>query len=203
MPFALTLLIFGPDLYLENDQKGRIQTPDSRIRDGEKIQIRIRMNIRDHISESLETIFCVKIHIFFDADPGSGIFLTLDPGSGNRDGKKFGPGIRDKHPGSATLQQTNYSDAQRCLGEVAPLEGANLLYEVRLHVPLSVIKELETDGHREWSREVGRVVSFTGLKQNKKENVRCTYLITIQIVNSRSQIQIPKWIQVLKFDSNY
>jgi hypothetical protein len=36
------------------------------------------MNIPDHISESLETIFWVKILIFFD--PGSVIFLTLDPG---------------------------------------------------------------------------------------------------------------------------
>ncbi len=36
----------------------------------------------DHISESLETIFSVKILKFYDADldPGSGIFLTLDPG---------------------------------------------------------------------------------------------------------------------------
>ncbi len=33
--------------------------------------------------------------MFFDADPGSGIFLTLI-----RDGKIR---IRDKHPGSATL----------------------------------------------------------------------------------------------------
>jgi hypothetical protein len=42
------------------------------------------MNIPDHISESLETIFWIKILKFFDADPdsGSGTFLTLDPGSG-------------------------------------------------------------------------------------------------------------------------
>jgi hypothetical protein len=45
------------------------------------------MNIPDHISESLETVFLVKILKFFDSDPdpGSGIFLTLDldsdPGS--------------------------------------------------------------------------------------------------------------------------
>jgi hypothetical protein len=31
------------------------------------------MNNPDHISESLETIFWVKILKFFDADPGSGI----------------------------------------------------------------------------------------------------------------------------------
>jgi hypothetical protein len=39
------------------------------------------MNIPDHFSESLETVFRVKILKFFDADPdpGSGIFLTLDP----------------------------------------------------------------------------------------------------------------------------
>jgi hypothetical protein len=40
------------------------------------------MNNPDNISESLETIFWVKILQFFDADPGSEIFLTLDPGSG-------------------------------------------------------------------------------------------------------------------------
>jgi hypothetical protein len=42
------------------------------------------MNIPDHISESLETIFWVKILKFFDADadPGSGIKKNLirDPG---------------------------------------------------------------------------------------------------------------------------
>ncbi len=42
------------------------------------------MNILDHISESLETIFWVKILKFCDAeaDPDPGIFLTSDPGSG-------------------------------------------------------------------------------------------------------------------------
>ncbi len=42
----------------------------------------------NHISESLETIFGVKIIKFFDADPGYGI-----QGLG---WKKFGSGIRDK-----------------------------------------------------------------------------------------------------------
>jgi hypothetical protein len=50
------------------------------------------INISDHISESLESIFWVKILKFFDADgdpdPGSEILLTLDPGW-----KKFGSGI--------------------------------------------------------------------------------------------------------------
>jgi hypothetical protein len=41
------------------------------------------MNNPDHISESLEQFFWVKILQFFDADPGYGIL--------------------DKHPGSATL----------------------------------------------------------------------------------------------------
>jgi hypothetical protein len=31
------------------------------------------MNNPDHISESLETIFWIKILKFFDADPGSGM----------------------------------------------------------------------------------------------------------------------------------
>ncbi len=41
------------------------------------------MNIPDNISESLETTFLVKkILKFFDADPESETFLTLDPGFG-------------------------------------------------------------------------------------------------------------------------
>jgi hypothetical protein len=49
----------------------------------------------DHISESLETIIWVKIFKFFDADPdpGSGIFLTLNPGW-----EKFGSGINIPDP---------------------------------------------------------------------------------------------------------
>jgi hypothetical protein len=46
------------------------------------------MNNPDHISESLEKIFGVKILQFFDADPGSEMEKIR---------------IRDKHPGSATL----------------------------------------------------------------------------------------------------
>ncbi len=53
------------------------------------------MNIPDYFSESLETVFRVKILIFFDAgpDPGSEIFLILDPRSRI---EKFESGIRDK-----------------------------------------------------------------------------------------------------------
>jgi hypothetical protein len=55
------------------------------------------MNNEDHISESLETFFWVKIPKLFDAAPG---WKKLDPGSRM---EKFGSWIRDKHPGSATL----------------------------------------------------------------------------------------------------
>jgi len=48
------------------------------------------MNNPDHISESLETIFGVKILNFFDADPVSGRGTIR---------------IRDIHPGSATLSK--------------------------------------------------------------------------------------------------
>jgi hypothetical protein len=53
------------------------------------------MNILDHISESLETIFWVKILKFFDTDPGSSNLLALDPGW-----KKFdlGTGINIPNP---------------------------------------------------------------------------------------------------------
>jgi hypothetical protein len=46
------------------------------------------MNNPDQTSESLKTIFRVKILEIFGADPRW---------------KKFGSEIRDKHPGSATL----------------------------------------------------------------------------------------------------
>jgi hypothetical protein len=57
-------------------------TPGSGIGDGHKSKSGSGVNIPDHISEILETIFQVKILKFFAAnpDPGSGIFLTLDPG---------------------------------------------------------------------------------------------------------------------------
>jgi hypothetical protein len=60
------------------------------------------MNVPDFIFESLKSIFESKILKFFDADLdlGSGIFLTLDPGSRM---ERFGSEIRDKHHVSATL----------------------------------------------------------------------------------------------------
>jgi hypothetical protein len=62
----------------------------------------LRIRIRDvHISESLEKFFWVKILKFFVAcaDPGSGIFLTLDTGW-----KKFGSGINIPDPDHSMLQ---------------------------------------------------------------------------------------------------
>jgi hypothetical protein len=57
------------------------------------------MNNPDHISESLETIFWVKILKFFDADPGSGMEKIR---------------IRDKHAGSVI----NIPDPQHCFWDV-------------------------------------------------------------------------------------
>jgi hypothetical protein len=56
---------------------------------GKTLEYGSGMNNPDHISESLETNFWVKILKFNDAGPGSGM-------------EKFWSGIRDKHPGSAT-----------------------------------------------------------------------------------------------------
>jgi hypothetical protein len=58
------------------------------------------MNNPDHVSESLETIFWVKIPKFFYADPGSGKETSQIRNQGWR---KLGSGIKDKHLGSATL----------------------------------------------------------------------------------------------------
>jgi hypothetical protein len=63
---------------------------------GKKSRSGSGMNIPDHISESLETIFGLKILKFFDGDPdpGSGIFLTLDPD----------PEWKNSDPGSGSEQ---------------------------------------------------------------------------------------------------
>jgi hypothetical protein len=64
------------------------------------------MNNQDHIFESLETNFLgYTVLKFFDADQGSGTekIWIRDPGW-----KKFGSGIRYKHPGSATLLKTAF-----------------------------------------------------------------------------------------------
>ncbi len=53
------------------------------------------MNILYHFSESLEKALRAKKLKFYDVDPGSGIFLALDPGSGM---EKFGSGINIPYP---------------------------------------------------------------------------------------------------------
>ncbi len=54
---------------------------------GKKSRSGSGMDMPDHISESLETIFWAKILKFFDGDPDPGyeIFFTLDPGRKNSD----------------------------------------------------------------------------------------------------------------------
>jgi hypothetical protein len=52
-------------------------TPKSGIRDGEKIRVRDE-HPSDHFPE--RNSLRLKILEFFDEDPGSGIFLTLDLG---------------------------------------------------------------------------------------------------------------------------
>ncbi len=60
---------------------------------------------------------------------GSGI---QDPGSGIRDGEKSGSGIRDKHPGSATLQKR--------LGLFPPILLKNLVNGAYVHGELVPIQ---------------------------------------------------------------
>ena len=60
------------------------------------------MNNPDYISESLETIFWVQILKFFDVDSESGM-EKFESVIRDLKWKKLGSGIRDKHPGSATL----------------------------------------------------------------------------------------------------
>jgi hypothetical protein len=70
-------------------------TPGSGIRDGRKIKIRIRDGHPESYFRKLRTNFClVKILRFFDVDADPGSENLFEPGSG----------IRDKQPGSATLE---------------------------------------------------------------------------------------------------
>jgi hypothetical protein len=78
----------------------------------------------DHISESLEKNFWVKILKFFDADPGSGMekIRIRDLGW-----KKFGSGIRDgknSDPGSGI----NISDPQHWSHISTTLIFSNMLF---------------------------------------------------------------------------
>jgi hypothetical protein len=74
-----------------------------RMRDPGWKKIRIRdEHPRSFFRELRNNFLGSKILKFFDADPdpGSGMFLTPDPGSGR---EKFGSRIWEKHPESATL----------------------------------------------------------------------------------------------------
>ncbi len=66
-------------------RSGAFLTPGFRIRDPGWVKNQDRIRDKHRISESLETIFWVKILKFFDADPE--IFLTRI-----RDGKNSDPG---------------------------------------------------------------------------------------------------------------
>ncbi len=64
------------------------------------------MNNPDHffkLRNHFFAFFGAKILKFFDEDPGSGVVTVWirDPGW-----NKFGSGIGDKHPGSATLRKS-------------------------------------------------------------------------------------------------
>ncbi len=85
---------------------GAFLTPESGIWNpgsgmGKKSRSGSTMNILDHISESLETIFWIKILKFFDADADPGSDNLFDPGSGMEKIRIWYP---DEQPGSATLE---------------------------------------------------------------------------------------------------
>jgi hypothetical protein len=77
------------------------------------------MNILDHISDSLETNFWVKIFKFFDADVGPGSGNLFDPGSGIRDGKNSDPGSGINIPDS---QHWRYCSFKICSAIVTSLK---------------------------------------------------------------------------------
>jgi hypothetical protein len=91
-------------------ESGALLIPESGM--GKKSGSGSGMNNPDHISKSLKPFFCVTILKFFDADPGWKKFGSVirdrknsDPESGMEKIRIRNPvsGIKDKHPGSATL----------------------------------------------------------------------------------------------------
>ncbi len=75
------------------------------------------MNMLDNISDSVETIFWVKILKFFDADadPDSGSGNLFEPGSGIRVGKNSDPG-----------SEINIPDPQHCFLSWLTLSQAHI-----------------------------------------------------------------------------
>jgi hypothetical protein len=87
------------------------------------------MNNPYHISESLETIFGVKILKFFEAHPGW---------------KKFESGIRDKHPGSSTLVGISVADLDPGSGAFltpGPRSGIGFFRIFQTHIFESFVKK--------------------------------------------------------------
>jgi hypothetical protein len=80
-----------------------IRNPGSRMGKKSRFGSGSGMNILDHISESLEPIFWVKI---LWCRSGSGIRNLFDPESVMRDRKNSDPGSRNKQPEFATLSQS-------------------------------------------------------------------------------------------------
>jgi hypothetical protein len=103
----MTTLALVTHLFLHRSNQccGAFLTPGSGIRDPGWVKSKdpdsgSGMNNPDHISQSLETIFFIKILKFFNADPGSGMEKSR---------------IRDKHPGSATLIQIHLETEKRLM----------------------------------------------------------------------------------------
>jgi hypothetical protein len=111
-------VLFDPCIRDSDSGSGTWKKAGSGIRDRKKLDpvpvwkkpgSESRINIPDHFSESLETVFWVKNTLILCY--GSGIFLTLDPGSGKNipepssGMEKFGSGINI--PDSATMRNTN------------------------------------------------------------------------------------------------
>jgi hypothetical protein len=99
----------------------------------EKVSIRIRdEQPGSHFLELRNRFFAffwVKILKFFDEDPGSGLETVRirDPGW-----KIVGSGIRDKHPGSATLKNTKISVPYVCFFYTGQVQKSVSLIDLRL-----------------------------------------------------------------------
>jgi hypothetical protein len=120
-------------------------TPGSGIRDGRKLASGSGIRDEQPGSYFLElrnhffAFFGVKILTFFDEDPGSGMETVRIRGPG---WKKVGSGIRDKHPGSATLLQGKSTVRSTWGHKTFNLQRNPFLILLALHLQERVLNEL-------------------------------------------------------------
>jgi hypothetical protein len=149
---------------------GKKSTSGSGIRSG--------MNILDHISQTFETIFWVKIPKFFNAQfRDLGDFLTLDPGW-----KKFGSGIKNSDLGlTSRIRNTYKRNVDRDTRNKKRRERAGKRREKWHNTKKDGGKKTDRRTGRQIRMRIGRTGNFEDQKKKEeKTNKAKKYRITVE-----------------------